>query len=107
VETTRDRPVAAWVTFGSALTAAALLGVSHLGFGQDAAESLFVTTYLLGWALVFWTALGGAYVGVQTVRRALVRRLHPLEGVLLVLSVAVLVAVVVGLAPAGQGSGTA
>lgn len=89
--------------------AAASFGVGDAsGFLSDAAEDVFVITWLLGWVLLVWAAIvGGGYAVVLSLRLLSRRPVSPVEAALAAASL-VLVAVVLATHPLwGSGSAAA
>ncbi|WP_166878691.1 hypothetical protein [Salinibacterium sp. ZJ450] len=76
-----------------------------VGFLSDAAEGVFVVTWLLGWVLLAWAAIiGGGYAVLLGLRRLSRRPVSRSEAVLVAVSLA-LIAVVMATHPLwGTGS---
>ncbi|MET4637188.1 hypothetical protein [Mycetocola sp. 2940] len=90
-----------------AVGAAASFGIGDVvGFLSDAAEDLFIATWLLGWVLLAWSAMLGGGSAVLLVQRGLSRRPVSLRETALVAASLVLVVLVVASHPLwGSGSG--
>jgi hypothetical protein len=90
-----------------ASSAALVLGVGDVvGFRGASAEALFVTSWLLGWTLMFWAVIFGGVGAVQLGRQLVSRRLGAWSDVALVVAGFAVVVVVSTIHPLwGSGAG--
>ena len=86
--------------------AAACFGVADaVGFHSQAAEDVFVVSWLMGWVLLVWSAIVGGGYAVLLARRVLSRRAVSRAEVALVASSLALIAMVLATYPLwGTGS---
>ena len=104
----RDTIAAPISALALAAGAALLFGVGDaVGFLSDAAEDVFIATWLLGWVLLAWAVIiSGGYAVVLGMRLSSKRSVSP-WGVAVLSAAVALIAVVVATHPLwGSGSGT-
>lgn len=95
--------------FTLAVGAAVLLGASQtVGFLSDAAEDLFIVTWILGWLMLAWAAiLGGGYALLVVHRWRSRQTVTGLEAVLTAAALALVAVVLVSHPLWGTGSASA
>ncbi|MBF0815732.1 hypothetical protein E4U02_04835 [Microbacterium paludicola] len=109
METTREaRPIAAAVVLALAGCAAVSLMVGDaIWRGIPDSDSLPTILMILGWLLLAWAVIVGAFVIVRAVRTTAHRgRIAPSDAVMLAASAAVVVALLVAYPVFGTGGGT-
>lgn len=109
METTREaRPIAAALVLALAVCAAiALIVGDAIWRGIPDSDSLPTMLMILGWLMLAWAAIVGAFLIVGAVRATARRgRLAPSEAVMLFASAAVVVALLVAYPVFGSGSGS-
>lgn len=86
----RGTPAVPIAALALAVSAAASFGIGDaVGFLTDAAEGVFLVTWLLGWVLLAWAAIIGGGYAVLLGRRLVSRRpVSRMEGVLVAASLA-------------------